>query len=424
MVVLALALLYLDFNSLLSRAFGVFLLARAYTNLMPVFLEIGPDLAGRLYPYAAIVVAPAAIYFLLVYRERYSSASPRPRLRLALLVATLALQAAYLLDHSLFGAYTVSSDGSVSDMAGPLRTVDDAAPLAYALVALVLAKDCAGSRTGPRSQALKLASLGFALDATFLIVTQVTGLLSLVAVPLRPGEQVPGVNAGGMWATIGLAMRLAGLLPLALLAIGPLRKAPEGADPRRWWARYSVLVAAAAGSAVLTVVGGVYGWFDAFLGYLIVDRVWTVLFPLFIMYALVRHRLFEVDVKIKWTISRGTMAAAFLAVFFVVAQLAQAYLTSEYGLLLGGVSAGLLLFVLSPLQRLAERVAETAMPGVKPASAMDQSERLRAYLESARVAWADGVLDKSERAMLERLRETLGLSLEDASRLEREAAAA
>jgi uncharacterized membrane protein YebE (DUF533 family) len=112
----------------------------------------------------------------------------------------------------------------------------------------------------------------------------------------------------------------------------------------------------------------------------------------------------------------------FLAVFFVVAQLAQNFLSDEYGLVAGGVAAGLLLFALSPLQRIAEGVANTAMPGVKSFNEMSHAERLEAYLRSARIAWADGAIDRSERAMLDGLRETLGLSTEETTRLESEAA--
>jgi hypothetical protein len=143
-----------------------------------------------------------------------------------------------------------------------------------------------------------------------------------------------------------------------------------------------------------------------------------------VAYAIVKHQLFDIDVRIKWTISRGTLAAIFVAVFFVVAQVAQTFLTAEYGLLLGGASAGLLLFALNPLQRLAESVANVAMPGVRSVVEMNHPERSALYREHARIAWADGAVDKNERMLLNHLREGLGLSAEEALRLETEATGA
>lgn len=45
--------------------------------------------------------------------------------------------------------------------------------------------------------------------------------------------------------------------------------------------------------------------------------------------------------------------------------MAQTFLTDVYGFVVGGVAAGLLLFAIHPLQRVAERVADAAMPGVR-----------------------------------------------------------
>lgn len=138
-------------------------------------------------------------------------------------------------------------------------------------------------------------------------------------------------------------------------------------------------------------------------------------------YAILKHQLLGIDVKVKWGIRRGTLAAMFVGVFFVVSQVAQNAL-QQYGVLIGGAAAGLLLFGLSPLQRFAERVADTAMPGVKAPSQMTYAERNALYLEQAKAAWADGVISRDERFLLDRLRTSLGVTGEEAIRLESEAA--
>jgi hypothetical protein len=142
-------------------------------------------------------------------------------------------------------------------------------------------------------------------------------------------------------------------------------------------------------------------------------------------YALVRHRLLDADLKVKWTIRQSTVAAAFIGVFFVVSESASSFFaTSGLGTYLGIAAAGLLVFALAPLQRAAEKVASAAMPGVKAPSEMSLDERARVFLEAARACWADGNLSRDERQVLDRLRESLNLPEHEAMRLEREAARA
>jgi hypothetical protein len=137
-------------------------------------------------------------------------------------------------------------------------------------------------------------------------------------------------------------------------------------------------------------------------------------------FAILRHQLLGIDVKVKWTIRRGTLAGMFLAVFFVVGQLVQNLLSKELDLIAGAVAAGLMLFALSPLQKVAERVADAAMPGVKAVGEMNLEERVRVYREAVRGAWADGILTHDERDMLDRLCASLGVHDSDARRIERE----
>lgn len=139
-------------------------------------------------------------------------------------------------------------------------------------------------------------------------------------------------------------------------------------------------------------------------------------------YGILRSQLFDIDLKIKLTLQRGTVAGAFLAAFFVVATVASEFLTGTYGYLMGGIAAGLLLFLLAPLQRLAERVADRAMPGVRDTKeyrAVRKREVYRAAVEGA--LQAGNIADRG-RAILARLQDELGLAAADALSIEREAA--
>ncbi|HLE97159.1 MAG TPA: hypothetical protein VI997_07305 [Candidatus Thermoplasmatota archaeon] len=162
-------------------------------------------------------------------------------------------------------------------------------------------------------------------------------------------------------------------------------------------------------------LGGVWmAWLNNVTG------VATLCFVALMAYGALRTRLLDLDFRIKVTIRQSTLAAAFIAVFFVVEQLAASFLSTRVGTALGIVAAGALVFALAPLQRIAQRVADAAMPGVKAPGDMTGAERHALYRDQVHTAWADGTLTKDERVLLERLRERLGIASDEANRIERE----
>jgi len=105
----------------------------------------------------------------------------------------------------------------------------------------------------------------------------------------------------------------------------------------------------------------------------------------------------------------------------VVTEAAQTLLATSLGPYLGILATGLVVFAIAPLMRAADRLAEVAMPGVKPLHELTAAERAGVYAVQARLAWADGRLSADDRRLLDRTREKLGLSHEHAARLEQEA---
>lgn len=148
---------------------------------------------------------------------------------------------------------------------------------------------------------------------------------------------------------------------------------------------------------------------------------WTLTLPIIVTYAIVRHQLFDVDVRIHKAVKRGTVLATFFAAFFAVSEGAQAYFSSLWGTVFGILSAALLVFVLAPIQQFAEKVADATVPDVKAIEKMSTSERRIFYREQVHIAWGDGVLNRKERALLDHLSKMLGLTPEETGRLEQEA---
>lgn len=177
----------------------------------------------------------------------------------------------------------------------------------------------------------------------------------------------------------------------------------------------------------------VYGWATLVLWqgtYAIVDpsapaapflvyALGTLLAVPLIAYGILRTQLFDIDLKIQWTIRQSTIAAAFVAVFYVVTEGADRLFESEFGTWIGLLASALLIFVLAPLQRMAERVSQTVMPNTTDTAEYAAYKKLQVY-EAALADALPGGISHKERALLNHLRDSLGIASVDADALERD----
>jgi hypothetical protein len=149
---------------------------------------------------------------------------------------------------------------------------------------------------------------------------------------------------------------------------------------------------------------------------------------LLLAYGILKVQLFDIDLRIKRGIRRSTVAAIFLAGFLIVEQLVQNFFTGRFGILLGAVAAGLMLFAFGPIRRFAEALANGAMPAVAATPEYVVYRKLEVYRAALEGLYADALVSDKERAMLDRLRIKLGIEASDARAMEedvsREAATA
>lgn len=156
----------------------------------------------------------------------------------------------------------------------------------------------------------------------------------------------------------------------------------------------------------------------------------SLAFVLLLSYGILKVQLFDVDLRIKRGIRRSTVAGAFVVVFLVVEQLVQNWFTGRFGLLLGALAAGLMLFALGHIRHFAQHVADRAMPDVTATPEYVAFRKLEVYRAAFEGLFADAVLNDKERAALERLRIKLAIrppdarAIEDEVRAERDAALA
>ena len=141
-----------------------------------------------------------------------------------------------------------------------------------------------------------------------------------------------------------------------------------------------------------------------------------------IAYGILQTQLFDIDLRLRWTIKQSTLAAAIVAVIFVVTEAADRFLSAELGNFAGLIAAALVVFFLAPLQRFAERVATITMPHAQNTPEYVAFRKLQVYEAAVAEAQQDEGISHKERALLRRLQESLGISDEDALAIERELA--
>jgi hypothetical protein len=146
----------------------------------------------------------------------------------------------------------------------------------------------------------------------------------------------------------------------------------------------------------------------------------TLLAVPIISYGVLRTQLFDIDLRIRWTIKQSTVAAVFIAVFYLVSEGADRFLSSEFGNIFGLLASALVVFFLAPLQRLADRVASAAMPNTENTPEYAAFRKMQVYEAALTEALPDGRISERERDLLNRLRDSLGISIADADAIERE----
>lgn len=137
-----------------------------------------------------------------------------------------------------------------------------------------------------------------------------------------------------------------------------------------------------------------------------------------IAYGILRSQLFDIDLRIRWTIKQSTLAAAVVAIIFVISEGANQFLSAEFGAFAGLIAAAIVVFFLAPLQRFADRVAGAAMPNTHDTPEYAAFRKLKVYEAAVSEALQGGAVSDKERALLNRLRDTLGVLPADAEALE------
>ena len=406
LLVLAVALLVIKFGSRVNRAFALYLLLEGATILL---LNIGRlneetqpgDLWLRLAYYPLIVLPLALLHFLLVYRHPV-----RSRAMVAASIALGAVALALVTFHALQPcAYACASGSGVE--AGPLLAFAGLKPLFQAGVALVLIMDVRRG-TPARGRAVYLVAMAFGLLAAF---DAGLGVLRTIAGPWE-GNYVPGA-----WILANRSMQFLALA-VAMLTFVLARQTISGGPDARRAARVptGMLLGALASAALIVSLPDSASSFATFLA-----GFWRTLLPAVIAYALIRHRLFGIEVKIRASVAFALVAAVFGGTYFLVSEGLEAVVSERYGTIGGLAAAALLTLLAKPITALANRVATFLIPAAPLPTDLPPRKGAAIYRAQFILFQQDGELSEKERRLLDNLRASLGVSAPDAQRIEREA---
>ncbi len=143
----------------------------------------------------------------------------------------------------------------------------------------------------------------------------------------------------------------------------------------------------------------------------------TLLYIPIVAYGILSMRLLNIRVRLRRGVKHGTLAALFVAIFFLISEGAAAFLSERFGSVLGLLGAALIVFLVAPLHRLSEWLSGQVVPD-EPGGDYQAYRKLQMYAAAVEDALAHGDLGPAQRSLLERLRESLEISRADAVRIE------
>jgi hypothetical protein len=138
-------------------------------------------------------------------------------------------------------------------------------------------------------------------------------------------------------------------------------------------------------------------------------------------YGILKHQLFGIDLGVKAFLRSSMVATPIVVTFFIASELLSNYIQQVSGSTVASIGAAgiVALSVGRPINRLAGRIAEKAMPGVQRTPAYAASRTSDIYQASLEAVLVDGIMTGAERDVLERMRTKLGLSPIEAKEIER-----
>ena len=140
---------------------------------------------------------------------------------------------------------------------------------------------------------------------------------------------------------------------------------------------------------------------------------------LFLAYGVLRWQLFDIDLKVKLVLRQSTVVAMVAGGFIVASETLESMVPVS-GTALSIAVAVVILILLRPMHRFALGMTDRLMSSVQNTPEYLDARKNAVYRATLEGAVEDGIVTDMERRILDRLREELGISPDDAAAIENE----
>ena len=143
----------------------------------------------------------------------------------------------------------------------------------------------------------------------------------------------------------------------------------------------------------------------------------TLIYLPIVAYGILSVKLLDIQLELRRGVQRGWLAAAFVALFFLISEGSASLLSEQFGSAAGLLGATLIVFLLSPLHRVTKWLSRQIVP-VDESAEYRAYRKLQMYAAAIEDALSHGEIGPAQRRLLDRLRDSLEMSAFDAKRVE------
>ena len=143
----------------------------------------------------------------------------------------------------------------------------------------------------------------------------------------------------------------------------------------------------------------------------------TLVYIPIVAYGILSVRLLNIQFQVRRSVQKGTLAAVFVALFFLISEGSASFLSERFGSVAGLLGATLIVFLVSPLHRLSEWFSGQVV-NVDEGHEYRAYRKLQMYAAAVEDSLAHGDIGPAQRSLLDRLCESLEVSSADARRIE------
>jgi hypothetical protein len=165
----------------------------------------------------------------------------------------------------------------------------------------------------------------------------------------------------------------------------------------------------------------VTGWIEKapmLLGQLYVGP--TLIYIPIMVYGILKLQMLDIEIRLRSTIRNSVLAGMFVVMYYLISEGADMLLTGQLSGLIGFAASALLTLFLTPLHRWAERFSSSLVSADLDSPDYPTERGLQIYSAAVEEALAFGEITRSHISLLDRLKDSLQLSQQDATRLELE----